>query len=118
MFIRHIALAAVTAAALAPAVCIATPQRASAESCARAFASSISAPGAAVRGYKLKYRGEFGGTLEDFYPTDFTFTMEARDPKSGAAIARAVCSTDSRGTVTGISAVPLDGKPSTPAAGL
>lgn len=111
MSIRHIAFAAVAAAALAPAVSIATPQRASAESCARAFASSISAPGAAVRGYKLKYRGEFAGSLADFYPTDYTFTMEARDSKSGAAIARAVCSINSRGEVTGISAIPLDAKP-------
>jgi hypothetical protein len=37
--------------------------------------------------------------------------MEARDAKSGAAIARAVCSTNPRGVVTGLSAISLDAKP-------
>jgi hypothetical protein len=45
--------------------------------------------------------------LADFYPSDFTFTLEARDTKTGLPIARALCSTDYRGTVTTISAVPL-----------
>jgi hypothetical protein len=46
--------------------------------------------------------------LTDFYPSDFTFTLEARDPKTGLPFARAVCSTNNRGTVTAISAVPLN----------
>jgi hypothetical protein len=50
--------------------------------------------------------------LADFYPSDFTFTLEARDPKTGLPFARAVCSTDHRGNVTTISAVPLNAETS------
>jgi hypothetical protein len=116
MYTRLTALAA-SIAVLSPAVSMASPQRVSAESCARAFAASIAAPGAAARAYKLSYRADFSSGLADFYPTEYTFTLEARNSKGGAALARAVCSTDSRGAVTGITAVPLDVKAATPAAG-
>jgi hypothetical protein len=46
--------------------------------------------------------------MADFYPSVFTFTLEARDPKTGLPFARALCSTDHRGIVTTISAVPLN----------
>ena len=107
MNLRKVALAAVTIAALSPAVSNASPERTSAKACASAFASSIAAPGASTPAYKLAFRGTSGSALADFYPSDFTFTLEARDPKTGLAIARAVCSTDSRGAVTTIAAVPL-----------
>jgi len=107
MILRKAALAAVTIAALSPTVSNASPERISAKACASAFASSIAAPGAGTPAYKLAFRGTIGSALADFYPSDFTFTLEARDPKTGLAIARAVCSTDHRGTVTTIAAVPL-----------
>ena len=107
MILRKIALAVVTVAALSPTVSNASPERMSAKACASAFASSIAAPGTGTPAYKLAYRGTTGSALADFYPTDFTFTLEARDPKSGLPIARAVCSTNHRGAVTTISAVPL-----------
>ena len=107
MILRKVAIAAVTIAALSPAVSNASPERMSAKACASAFASSIAAPGAATPAYRVAYRGTTGSALADFYPTDFTFTLEARDPKSGLPIARAVCSTNHRGAVTTISAVPL-----------
>jgi hypothetical protein len=110
MITRKIALAVVTIAALSPAISNASPEKVSVKACASAFASSIAAPGTSAPGYKLAYRGSFGSTVSDFYPTDFTFTLEAHDPKTGLAIARAVCSTNSRGMVTAISAVPLDAK--------
>jgi hypothetical protein len=108
MILRKIALAAATVAALSPAVSNATPEKISAKACASAFASSIAAPGASAPAYKLAYRGTVGSALADFYPSDFTFTLEARDPKTGLPFARAVCSTDHRGIVTAISAVPLN----------
>jgi hypothetical protein len=109
MILRKVALAAVTIAASSPAISNASPERISAKACASAFASSIAAPGAAAAAYKLAFRGTTGGSaLSDFYPSDFTFTLEARDPKTGLPIARALCSTDYRGTVTTISAVPLN----------
>jgi hypothetical protein len=108
MILRKIALAAVTIAALSPTVSNASPERISAKACASAFASSIAAPGAGTPAYKLAFRGTTGSALADFYPSDFTFTLEARDPKTGLPFARAVCSTDHRGNVTTISAVPLN----------
>ena len=108
MILRTIALAVVTIATLSPAVSSASSERTSAKACASAFASSIGAPGAVTPAYRLAFRGTAGGgTLADFYPTDFTFTLEARNPKTNLPIARAVCSTNSHGVVTTISAVPL-----------
>jgi hypothetical protein len=108
MILRKIALAAVTVAALSPTVSNASPERISARACASAFASSIAAAGTSAPAYKLAFRGSAGNALSDFYPSDYSFTLEARDPKTGLPIARALCSTDSRGNVTTISAVPLN----------
>jgi hypothetical protein len=108
MILRKIALAVVTIAALSPTVSNASPERISAKACASAFASSIAAPGASAPAYKLAFRGTTGSALADFYPSDYTFNLEARDPKTGQPFARAVCSTDHRGVVTTISAVPLN----------
>jgi len=115
MKFRTIALAVASIAALSPAISNASPEKASAKACANAFAASLAAPGSSVP-YKFAYRGGTTTTLADFYPSEFTFTLEAHDPKSGAAIARAVCSTDFRGAVTTIAAVPLNATPATLAA--
>jgi hypothetical protein len=108
MILRKVALAVVTIATLSPTVSNASPERISAKACANAFATSIAAPGASAPAYRLAFRGTTGSALADFYPSDFTFTLEARDPKTGLPFARAVCSTDHRGIVTTISAVPLN----------
>ncbi len=108
MILRKVALAVVTIATLSPAVSNASSERMSAKACASAFASSIAAPGADTPAYRLDFRGTAGSALAYFYPTDFTFTLEARDPKTNLPIARAVCSTNYRGVVTTISAVPLN----------
>jgi hypothetical protein len=108
MILRIVSLAVVTIAALSPTVSNASPERISAKACASAFASSIAAPGASTPAYKLAFRGTTGSALADFYPSDYTFNLEARDPKTGQPFARAVCSTDHRGAVTATSAVPLN----------
>jgi hypothetical protein len=115
MKLRFIALAISSIAALSPAISNASSERASAKACANAFAASLASQGSATQ-FKFAYRGASSSTLADFYPTEFTFTLEAHDPKSGAAIARARCSTDFRGTVTTIAAVPLNASPATLAA--
>ena len=114
----HIALAALTLAALSPAVSIASPEKGPVKACARAFASSIAGPGAETPAYKLSFRGSAGSAIADFYPTEYTFTLEARSGRSGAAIARATCSVDSRGIVTSIAALPLTANPASLASGL
>ena len=73
MNIRKIVFAAVTVAALTPAISNASPEKASVKACASAFASTVT-NGAAAPGYKLAYRTSFGSALADFYPTEYTFT--------------------------------------------
>jgi hypothetical protein len=111
MKIRNIAFAVVTVAALAPAISQASPEKTSVKACASAFASTVNSGSPA--GYKLAYRTSFGSALADFYPTEYTFTMDAHDPKTGALIAHAVCTADSHGTVTAISTTPVDAKTTT-----
>jgi hypothetical protein len=107
MNLRTISLAIVTVAALSPSISNAS-EKASIKACASAFATSMASPGSSAPAYKLAYRSGFGSGISDFYPTVYTFTLEAHDPKSGASIARAVCSADSRGTVTALTATPVD----------
>jgi hypothetical protein len=116
MMIRKIALAVATIAALSPVISNASAEKVSVKACASAFVTSIAAAGVSVPTYKLAYHGSMGGGLSDFYPTDYTFTLEAHDPKTGLAVARARCSTDSHGAVTAIAAIPLDEKAPTLAA--
>jgi hypothetical protein len=104
------AAALLTIAALSPALSNASPERVSVKACAAAFAASIAAPGAKPAGFKLEFRPGLSTSLADFYPSEFTFTLEARNPTTGVAFARANCSADSRGAVTSLSVTPLDGK--------
>jgi hypothetical protein len=113
MKFRKVAFAIVTIAALSPAISNASPEKASVKACASAFASTVTTSGGVAPGYKLAYHSSFGSALADFYPTEYTFTMEARDPKTGSVIAHAVCSADSRGTVTGISTTAVETKTTT-----
>lgn len=106
MSIHKIVLAAAAVTALAPAISNASVERTSVKACASAFATSIATPGV-TPAFKLAYRSTFGGSLADFYPTEYTFTLEAHDPKTGLPVARARCSTDARGVVTEIAAVPM-----------
>jgi hypothetical protein len=110
MTLSKSAAALITVAALSPAISHASPERASVNACAAAFAASLAAPGAKVPGYKIDYRPTSESSLSIFFPSEFTFTLEARDPKTGLAIGRASCSVNSRGAVTVFSTIPLDRK--------
>jgi len=110
MNIRKVAFAIVTIAALTPAISNASPEKASVKACASAFATSLATTAGTNPAYKLDYRTSFGSALADFYPAEYTFTMEAHDPKTGAMISKAVCSADSRGTVTGLTTTPVEAK--------
>ena len=108
MKIRSIVLAAAVVAALSPAISNATPEKISLKACASAFATSITAPGTTTPAFKLAYHADLSGPTMD-YAREYEFMLEARD-KTGAAIARARCLTDSNGAVTSISTVPLKAK--------
>ncbi len=107
----HLAAAAAIAAiaAIAPAVSNANPENAALNACARAFTSSIAAPGSAVRPYRLVYLGDHPqSALSSYYGHEYTFFLKARDPKSGATLARATCTTDMRGTTVALRTEPVD----------
>ena len=110
MKFRHFALAAASIAALAPAVSSASPpEKAALNACARAFASSLAAPGTAAPTYKVAYRdNRFVGSMLDFSTREYSFELNANDLKTGLPIARASCSTDSHGTVMSLSSIPLN----------
>jgi len=116
MNIRNLGLAAITAAALVPSISSASPERDSLKACARAFAASIAAPGAAPLPYKIDYRGTSSSFLAQYYAYEYTFDLQAHDPKTGAAVARATCTTNYKGDVIALSAVPLEARTATLAA--
>src|ERR1700737_4320154 len=109
MKFRHFALAAASIAALAPAVSSASPpEKAALHACARAFASSLAAPGTAAPTYKVAYRdNRFVGSMLEFYTREYRFELHANDLKTGLPIARASCTTNSRGAVVALSSIPL-----------
>jgi hypothetical protein len=100
MSIRQVIIAAAAVAAFSPVLATASPEQTSMDACARALATSISAPT-----YKLTNQTHYEGRMLADYPAEYTFVMEAHNTKTGAAIAKVRCSTDEKGTVTSISAV-------------
>jgi hypothetical protein len=109
MKFRKSALAAATLAVLAPAISNASPEKAAVDACARAFASSLAAPGAAAPAFKVDYRNAaYSGSMLQFYARQYSFEMHANSKKTGLPVARASCSTDSHGTVVVLSPMPLD----------
>jgi hypothetical protein len=115
MNLRKTSLILASVAALSPVIANASSERTSVKACAAAFATGIASSGSAV-GYKLDYRGNMSGSLfADVYSSDYTFTLEARS-KSGVPLARAVCTANSHGKVTAISAIPLDAQTAATAA--
>jgi hypothetical protein len=116
---RRVALILAAAAALAPAISNASPERAALDACARAFASSLAAPGSAAPAFKVAYRGsQSAGSMLEFYAREFSFDLQANDPKTGLTVARASCSTNARGAVIALSSLPLEAAPAALAAKL
>jgi hypothetical protein len=103
MNLRILNFVAATIAVLAPALSDASPETEALDACARAFASSLAPPGAAAPAFKVAYRGnQFSGSMLEFYSREFNFDLYANNPKTGLPIARASCSTDSRGSVVAL----------------
>jgi hypothetical protein len=73
------------------------------DACARAFALRLAPPGAAAPSYKLAYGSSPFGSLIEPYSLAYTFELRANDKKTGLPIARASCSTDTRGAVISLS---------------
>jgi hypothetical protein len=99
---------AVATAALSPLICHASPVADSVNTCARAFAASMADAGAPPLNYKLQYHiDRFSGSIADYFGSGYTFDLEAHHPKTGVVIARARCSTNTRGAIVAFTSVPL-----------
>jgi hypothetical protein len=108
MDIRPFLPALALIAAISPSTSNASSEDAALNACARAFASSIAAPGSAAPVYKLKYPGDHGESpLASYYGVRYTFYLQAQNAKTGLPLARASCSVDARGTIA-LTAMPMD----------
>jgi hypothetical protein len=107
MTIRKFLLTAASLAALSPAISNAAPEDTALKACAQAYASSL-ATGSGTPTFKLKYQSEFTGTLAYYGSHDYTFDLQARNPKTGLVLGRATCSADIRGTISALTATPLE----------
>jgi hypothetical protein len=120
MNIRTLFLSAASAAAILPSISHASPENAALNACARAFAASMASAGSSAPTFKLKYlSGQPGGTYAEYYGgNEYTFYLQAHDPKTGLTLARATCTADTRGAHVALTATPLDGQEATLAAQL
>jgi hypothetical protein len=108
MNLRTMSLAAAIVA-LSPVMANASPEKDALNACAAAFATSVAVPGASAPTFKVVDGGvRTTASVGDFFARDYTFYMYANSQKTGAAIARASCSTNSRGAVVSLLPVPLD----------
>jgi hypothetical protein len=118
MNFRTLLLCAASVAAISPSISRASTENAALGACAKAFAASMASAGSSAPAFKLKYRGsQAGSAIADYYRSrDYTFYLQARDPKTGATLARATCTADTRGTQIALTATPLSGAEATLAA--
>lgn len=106
---RKIALLAAAIVAFAPAASNASSEAAALDACAQAFATSLAAPGTAAPAYKVIHASSPNlGSVAEFYAREYTFYMRANDKKTGSAVARASCSTDTHGVVIALTPTWLD----------
>jgi hypothetical protein len=105
MTIRKLLLAAAAIAAIAPAVSQASEEEnAALTACAQAFATSL-ASASGTPTFKVKYHGEATSALDDYYRArEYTFYLQAHDPKTGSTLAHATCSADASGAVIALTA--------------
>jgi hypothetical protein len=110
MNIRPLCLA-LTVAALSPATSNASPEKDSVKACAHAFAARLSTDAGAAPAVKLDYPDHVNpltGSIADYFRMGYAFDLQARDPKTGAVVERARCSTNLHGAVTALRLIPLD----------
>jgi hypothetical protein len=103
---RHLLLAAIAGATLFPSLSTAAGDKDAANACARAFAASIAAPGTEPAPYRLSFRVPPSSLSP--YGRSVTFNMQAQNARTGTILARAICTANRDGSVTTVSAVPLD----------
>jgi hypothetical protein len=100
MTIRHFGLSIAALAAVYPAVCNAGSAKASLDACVTAFERTLTPADEAGRAFKVVYaRDAFTSSIADYYPTSYTFDLQANNARTGAVVARVRCSADRHGGV-------------------
>jgi hypothetical protein len=100
MKIRQLGLSIAAFAAVSPAVCNAWPAKTSLNACVNAFEKTLASSYEVSHAFKVVYGSEeVASSIADYYPTSYTFELQADDPKTGAVVARVRCSTDRHGGV-------------------
>jgi hypothetical protein len=100
MTIRHFGLSIAALAAVSPAVCSAWPATASLDACVTAFEKTLTPADEAGRAFKVVHAREaFASSIADYYPTSYTFDLQASNAQTGEVVARVRCSADRHGGV-------------------
>jgi hypothetical protein len=100
MTIRHFGLSIAALAAVSPALCNAGTAKASLDACVTAFEKTLAPADEARHAFKVVYDSEqVSSSIADFYPTSYTFDLQANNSKTGAVVARVRCLADRRGGV-------------------
>jgi hypothetical protein len=109
--IRTLLLAAASAAVFLPFISHASTESTALGACTRAFAASIAAPGSIAPAFKLVRSNDPQSAIDNYYSGhEYTFSLQAHDPKSGLAVASATCTSDARGTQVALTPVPVNSR--------
>jgi hypothetical protein len=115
MTIRRWGLSLAALAAVCPAVSHAWPAKASLDACVNAFEKTLAQSADAGHAFKVVYgRGQFASSITDYFPTSYTFELQANNARTGEVLARVRCEADRRGIVA-LSPLPLLDATETPA---
>jgi len=106
MRIRFLLPIALSIAVASPSISQAAPPEGEALSaCTQAFESSLIADADKTPVFKVKYDGGQPPTAwSNFFTREYTFFLQARDPKTGAARASATCRATAGGTLIALKA--------------
>jgi hypothetical protein len=108
MNMHTLLLGVASAAVFSTSISQASPENAALNACARAFAASMASPGSDTPSFKLKYLGsQPRSAFDDYYSGhQYTFSLQAQNPKTGLTLARATCTADTRGTRVALTSTP------------
>ena len=96
-------------AALSPAISQAAPESDALNACTRAFESSLAPDAASPPVFKLKYTaGQPPSSWSNYFTREYTFFLQARDPKTGTARASATCRATAGGNLIALKATTGD----------
>ncbi|HTV94441.1 MAG TPA: hypothetical protein VME42_00480 [Steroidobacteraceae bacterium] len=112
MNIRTAGLTIAALSALAPAVAGAWPGKSSLDACVNAFEKTLAPAGESARAFKVVYQGDrFSSSVAQYFPSEYTFELQANDPKTGEVIARVRCLANTHGAVASMQPLPAHAAP-------